>query len=409
MPRCRSVVRFSSISILLLSVLWLSVTYLRRGVGGEELLSANQSPAGGSSQSTNNNRTSPRNTSLVRKLHLLSTYTTERPSNDYGHLERFSLSDEHTNLSKQATQNDTHTLALPVLTSQSIQGVEKFVFFIGYSRSGHSVVASMIDAHPNAILAHEFDLFRRLTTGNDYLFNKSRLFNALYQDSYSEARAGWRSENSTFKRKGYSLKLNASESWHGKFRTLKVIGDKAGGRTSHVYREKPDAFRRVYCSLVDTIRVPVRVIHVVRNPYDIIATRILYQIARVSGEGGKKARVNSTIELKEDRAMMYMYAFNSLYSEVAAVRAMIKDCNLTVLEIHNVDFVHNPRKEVKFLCEFLGLSCSESYLEMCEKAVYKNVSRTRDAVKWPVQVKKLVEMRIIRLFPSFKRYSLTGL
>ena len=396
MPRCRSVVRSSSISILLASVVWLFInTYLR---GGGEAVSASQSP---DDQSTN--RTIPRNTSFVRKLHLLTISYTNGISEEINeYKDGLSVADGHTNLLKTAA-NDT----LPVLTSQSIEGVEKFVFFIGYSRSGHSIVASVIDAHPNAVLAHEFDIFRRLATGSDYLLNKSRLFNELYQDSYTEAVAGWRSENSTFKRKGYSLKLNASESWHGKFRNLKVIGDKAGGRTSHVYRDQQEVFRRVYRSLVDVIRVPVRVIHVVRNPFDIIATRVLYQVSRGKGVRGQKAQVNSTLKLKDDHVIKY--AFDALYSEAKAVHAMIKTCNLTVLEIHNADFVRDPRKEVKSLCEFLGLSCSESYLKMCEQAVYKNVSRTRDAVEWPEQIRKLVDTHIIRPFPSFRRYSLTGL
>lgn len=416
MPRCRSVIRLSTVSILLASVLWLFITYLRGGGGGggggELVLPVNSQPpdlaSGGKDQSTHKT-TTPRNASLiVRKLHLLSTsYTTGASPEANGHTDhdyRPSLPDGHTSLLKMAT-NEMHTL--PVLTSQSIEGVEKFVFFIGYSRSGHSIVASVIDAHPNAILAHEFDLFRRLSIGSNNLLNKSRLFNALYQDSYTEATAGWRSENTTFKRKGYSLKLNASESWHGKFRTLKVIGDKAGGRTSHVYRDQPEVFQRIYRSLVDAIGVPVCVIHVVRNPYDIIATRVLYQVSRVRGEKGQKAQVNSTIRLKDDHVMNN--AFNALHSEIKAVHSMIKTCNLTVLEIHNADFVHNPRKEVETLCKFLGLSCSESYLEMCERAIYKNVSRTRDAVEWPEQIKTLVETHIIRPFPSFKRYSLTGL
>ena len=209
----------------------------------------------------------------------------------------------------------------------------------------------MIDAHPNAILAHEFDVFRRLATGKDYLLNKSHLFNALYQDSYTEAITGWRSENSTFKKKGYSLKLNTSESWHGKFRTLKVIGDKAGGRTSHIYRDQPDVFRRVYRSLVDVIRVPVRVIHVVRNPYDIIATRVLYQVARVNGERGQKAQVNSTIKLKDDHIMKD--AFNALHSEIRAVHTMIKTCNLTVIEIHNATLFTIRERKWKLYANFL--------------------------------------------------------
>jgi len=33
--------------------------------------------------------------------------------------------------------------------------LRNFVLFVGYPRSGHSLVGSLIDAHPHAIIAHE--------------------------------------------------------------------------------------------------------------------------------------------------------------------------------------------------------------------------------------------------------------
>lgn len=395
MTRCRSVFKLLAI-ILLAAVPGLFILYPREG---GELHSASQSPA---DQSTN------RTTSRIQKnsIHqqtsskqlLLGTFYSNRSLSEVVQKDAFSLEDGHQrNVLKQAT-NET----LSVLTSQSIQDVEKFVFFIGYSRSGHSIIASIIDAHPNVVLAHEFDIFGRLATGNESLLNKSHLFNALYQDSYTEAITGWRSGNNNFQRKGYSLKLNSTESWQGKFRTLKVIGDKAGGHTSHVFRSQPTVFRCIYHLLVNTIHVPVRVIHVVRNPFDIIATRLLYRYSKVRGQ---KAQFNSTNKLK---GVSYMNnVFNALSSEVKAVHAMIKICDLTVLTIHNEDFIRNPAKEVKKVCKFLGLNCTESYLKMCEQAAYKNISRTRDAVEWSQQMKRFVKTRILP-FQSFKKYSFTG-
>jgi hypothetical protein len=32
--------------------------------------------------------------------------------------------------------------------------------FIGYLRSGHSLIASLLDAHPNAIATHELDALK---------------------------------------------------------------------------------------------------------------------------------------------------------------------------------------------------------------------------------------------------------
>ena len=41
------------------------------------------------------------------------------------------------------------------LPQSVIDGVKTFVFFIGYARSGSSIVASFMDAHPHAVVSHE--------------------------------------------------------------------------------------------------------------------------------------------------------------------------------------------------------------------------------------------------------------
>ncbi|KAJ7371717.1 hypothetical protein OS493_023052 [Desmophyllum pertusum] len=40
-------------------------------------------------------------------------------------------------------------------------GVETFVMFIGYPRSRHSLVGAILDAHPEIIIPHEYDVLAR--------------------------------------------------------------------------------------------------------------------------------------------------------------------------------------------------------------------------------------------------------
>merc|ERR1712196_317295 len=40
---------------------------------------------------------------------------------------------------------------------QALSNVSAYVMFYGYGRSGHSLIGALIDGHPNAILANEFD------------------------------------------------------------------------------------------------------------------------------------------------------------------------------------------------------------------------------------------------------------
>ncbi len=164
---------------------------------------------------------------------------------------------------------------MPSLSQRDIDRVEKFVFFVGYPRSGHSVIGSMMDAHPNMIIPHEFMLFQKMTEGSFTAQNKTVLFNALYQKSYRDAKNGWRSPSYNTV-KGYTLFVGTP--WHATFHgSLKVIGDKSGGQTVMAYGKDKFQFKKAFSSIRDTVQIPIRVIHVVRNPYDMIATGSLYE------------------------------------------------------------------------------------------------------------------------------------
>ena len=130
----------------------------------------------------------------------------------------------------------------PTLTKDVIDHVESFVFFVGYPRSGHSIVGSLMDAHPHMVIANEFMLFknwkyfseRQRLTGqeNPFFQNPGNLFNALYRRSIYDVEKGFRSETNT--KKNYRLHVNYS--WQGKFdRYITVIGDKSGTSTSENY------------------------------------------------------------------------------------------------------------------------------------------------------------------------------
>lgn len=55
------------------------------------------------------------------------------------------------------------------------------------------------------------------------------------------------------------------------FCLLQVIGDKKGGKTSEFLSGKQ--WQNLSKELLDEVNLPVRLIHIVRNPYDNIATR----------------------------------------------------------------------------------------------------------------------------------------
>ena len=76
------------------------------------------------------------------------------------------------------------------------------------------------------------------------------------------------------------------------FCLCKVIGDKKGGATSSLLRE-PDKLS-ILEEIRNVVKVPMKFIHVTRNPFDNIATmllRALYARDNVRGDDAEKVRV----------------------------------------------------------------------------------------------------------------------
>jgi hypothetical protein len=53
--------------------------------------------------------------------------------------------------------------------------VERFALFVGYPRSGHSLIGSLLNAHPDMVIAHELGVFDFL----DRHFGRTALFGLL--------------------------------------------------------------------------------------------------------------------------------------------------------------------------------------------------------------------------------------
>ena len=43
--------------------------------------------------------------------------------------------------------------------------IQLYCMFVGYPRSGHSLVGTLLDAHPDIVIAHELDALRHIRAG----------------------------------------------------------------------------------------------------------------------------------------------------------------------------------------------------------------------------------------------------
>lgn len=232
--------------------------------------------------------------------------------------------------------------------------VERYCMFVGYTRSGHSLVGSLLDAHPNIIIGHELNALKLFQQG----VNCQRIFYFLLQNSRRKARAG-RQET------GYSYEV--PNQWQGKFQSLKVIGDKRGSATNYIIRTNPEVLN----ILPDRLDVPIKFIHVVRNPYDNITTMI--------------ARKKADLE----------YGINSYFTKcktVAYLKTQIREQD--ILDIRHESLIDDPKATLKQLCNFLEVETNQQYLDDCASIVFKSPNKTRFKYQWNDQSIELVKNQI---------------
>jgi len=308
---------------------------------------------------------------------------------------------------------------LPTLSPETINGVKTFAFFIGYPRSGHSIVGSLLDAHPHIVMSHEFMFFQRWSHFHKSDLSpsqcKANLFNMIYQKSYVDTLPGG---ERYWSRKGYTLAIPSL--WQGKFdKRVDVIGDKSGGSISIQYLNDEPTVKDRFQTLASDLGVPIKVIHVIRNPYDTIATRLLYTIGKKSNmvaaefvvkmkSEGTNPSVNmpgmymNNSELYRQRMKEKIRSFFSMAKAIEKFSEFIGENN--ILNIHHRDLVLHPEQTIKTITTFLGVDSDEKYLKTCAEKIFKNVSKSRYLVAWPEGYKDMVASRM-QEFSMLKEYS----
>ena len=291
------------------------------------------------------------------------------------------------------------TTGVNVSLSQSeVDGVEKLVLFIGYPRSGHSIIGSMMDAHPNIVIAHEYRVLEECALLNrpSLLQDKGVLFSKLYNNSYNNAiqMSGWRSERDIGK--GYNLRIPTS--WQGTFRQLKIIGDKSGGYLSATFSRRFNESKACFEMLRDVVGVPIVMFHVVRNPFDMIATGALHRFAHEDDMRAMRQSGNQV--LLEPQKLRYYIKMIFWFAETVLKVSEFAH----VIDIHSEDFIRHPQEVIKHICTVLEVPCPADYVTACHEKVFRNISRSRDNVVWERDVVQYVEWRMKR-FPFFSQYS----
>ena len=294
-------------------------------------------------------------------------------------------------------EHNTGTSTKRRLTQQDINGVQCFVLFIGYAHSGHSIIGSMMDAHPNMVIAHEYSVMNRWWKERERCRDKKTLFNELCGKSRSTIAPHGTYNN---QEKGYTLAI--PNLWQGcRYTDLKVIGDKRGGLFTRVVISRFEKIRRVFDEVRETVGVPIKLIHVVRNPFDIIATTFVRPSTVAQHRWDNNDTANITTKTIPTKVIYDMK------KSAEAIMAIEKEWGADMLNIHHADFVHDPKSVLQRICEFVDVDCPKKYLETCYNKTFKTVSKSRHLIEWPSDVVEEGEA-MMREIPFFQRYSFSS-
>jgi hypothetical protein len=224
--------------------------------------------------------------------------------------------------------------------------LQYFCMFIGYPYSGHSLVGSIIDAHPQAVISQELHVGRLLKRG----FQKEKIFPMIVLNSIQSALNG-----RTWNNYSYSI----PGEWNGRFTTIRVIGDKKGSKSTKMLSKRSEVVEMVETSF----GFPVKYIHVMRNPYDIIST--LY---RKTKPGGPEKMQRLT---------------NRIFGRMAGVEKLRQQIHPdNWLDVYHESIITDPEISIPALLRFFALEIPEGFIENCKKLLYKKPHQSRHDIDW---------------------------
>ena len=273
-----------------------------------------------------------------------------------------------------------------VLPENVIHGVKRFLFFVGYSWNGHNLAASMLDAHPHVVISHEYSLFDKWQMHPNKHSDRHWLFNTLH----SESRL-FNSHSTTVNRSTMNLVIPGS--WQGQYETsISIIGDNSGWSTVDAFKRDKQKFVDTYNQLKRTVQIPIDVIHVIRNPYDNIATMLLHE--------------KNTTHYRDKRESKEVHIIR-FFEQVKSVVEMTNTVHLSIIEVHNIDMITKPKITMRMLCDRLKILCSEQLLQMCTHKIFSSEPKSRHLMKWTPHLIELVAKNIQK-YHHLRRYSFTS-
>lgn len=238
-------------------------------------------------------------------------------------------------------------------TSAFASDLKTFVLFVGHPRSGHTLVAELLNAHPDVVISNELDALQFVAAG----FTRRQLLWLIadHDERFVEGGARWT---------GYDYSVPGQH--QGRTARPLVIGDKHGAATVTRLERDPQLLDR----LTELVELPVRLVHVVRDPRDNIATLVR--------RGGR--RVEDAVEF--------------FFDTCATIDRIADDAPGGLSRVHLEDLVADPHRVLCALTRDIGVEAPDEYLRACASVVADAPNRTRTSISWPPAATRRIDERI---------------
>ena len=240
----------------------------------------------------------------------------------------------------------------------SIKHLKTVCLPIGFPYCAGQTLACALTANPNIIMCQKMkalqDWSNTIVTHGRFYATKKFFFTLL---------------------KGRGIRADAKEmldhnkfyfipnQWQGRVRQLSVIGECSPHINIKILSRQN---YHVLKTFQEDIKVPLKFIFLMRNPYDIISSVI----------------VRRYIRAKQKEIMGIV--FNQFIKRCTLGEKLLDKVSPDQVFLWRLeDHIADPQQKLLELCSFLNVESTQCYLDDCSKIFYKKPNRSRYLIDWP--------------------------
>ena len=280
-----------------------------------------------------------------------------------------------------------------------------------FPRSGSSLLGYLLTAHPDMVVANEparqgealYDKVPFIVLLNYILYIDKMRFEDARKIRHSQTPEGISDSNNPVKRTYNQQEryISVPNQWQARCESLKVIGIKNSLPLAESLLEEA-VLEKLKENLKKAKIRRLRFIFTVRNPYDMIATDVVYWAGNRRLRVVTQGDVNKMLDYKIKISFPIMCKQGKELFELMQPTNMLSKSTNILINRHE-DLVASPVKQLTKLCKFLKVPYPRDYLEDCASVIRKKTNKSRYELHWSDEQKEEVK-KIIEEYDFFSGY-----